>query len=69
MKSNLTIILTKLDVGYMAKIKEFPEIMCYSKKKKGLITKLIHNLTGYEEAFPNRIETILTKLSEGCAKK
>lgn len=68
MKSNLTIITTKLDVGYMAKFKEFPEIMCWSKKKKGLITKLIHALTEYEEAFPNRIETILTKLSEGDAK-
>ena len=57
----LTFNITKLDIGYMIKVKEFPEIMCYSKTKKGLVTKLLHNITGYEEAFPNRIEKILTK--------
>ena len=60
----LTIIIKKLSVGYMAKIKEFPEIMVYSKKKKGLITRLIHSVMGYEETFPNRIENILTSRSK-----
>lgn len=57
----LSFQIKKLDVGYMIKVKEFPEIMCWSKSKKGLITKLIHSISGYEEAFPKRIEIILTK--------
>lgn len=52
----LTFEMTKLDSGYMIKVKEFPEIMCWSKSKKGLITKLIHSISGYEQAFPNRIK-------------
>lgn len=57
----LTIQITKLSKGYMADLKEFPEIMVYSPTRKGIITKIIHCISGYEQAFPNGIERKLDK--------
>ena len=53
---SLTIRVTKLTKGYMADLKQVPEIMVYSPTKKGLITKLFSCIAGYEKAFPNGME-------------